>query len=202
MGSVLEAADGAPLLAADALLLVDLVRVVNQALHVGVATVVVGRGAPPGRQAAEVGIAARSPAVARGPSVESMGIRAAGACRPSGGSLELQSTLGADAVDQDLPFGVVRDVPSARAEWTGVVDRMPVVEASVGADVGFIVVEGRLGSIGGVASPIVGQGRDGVSVAVGCALQILGEPALTSNLNDLVVVALVAHWCRASTDGV
>ena len=158
MGSVFEAADGAALLSADALLLVDLIRVVDQAFHVGVSTVVIGRGAPPGCEGAEVCEDPIGAAVARGPSVESVRIRAVGSCRPAGGSLELQSALGTDAVNQDLPIVVVGDVPSTRAEWTGVVDRMPVVEASVGADVGFIVVEGRLGSIGGVAPPIVGQG--------------------------------------------
>ncbi len=54
MGSVFEAADGAALLSADALLLVDLIRVVDQAFHVGVSTVVIGRGAPPGCEGAEV----------------------------------------------------------------------------------------------------------------------------------------------------
>ena len=100
-----------------------------------------------------------------------MVIGAVGACRPAGGGLQLERALGADGVDEGLPFGVVRDVPAARAEASGIFDGVPVVEAAVGEGVDFVSIVNGLGAIGGGAP--VGGGGDGVAVGVVGGAEVL-----------------------------
>ena len=188
---VLNTTNGAALLTADSILAVDFIRVVNQAVYVRIPTIEVWTACPPRGQGGQVGITPICGTISSRASVKSIVIGAVGARGPTGSGLELQGALATDFIDQGLHVGIVWNGIAGWAKSPVVLHSVPIVEAAIVLEIGWVIVVSALTSRVQVGpSPVVGHLWNGSAVEIDSSAQIFCKPTLVTDFQYTVRMSI------------